>query len=87
MKDTKVFHSEECITEHKPLVCDFKIRKVKDTKETLFLRTRYGSCMKEQCIGNDGVLAVRDEDMKIALKSYHEKLLNTEFVSDKNTLS
>ena len=36
--------------------------------------------MKEQCIGNDGVLAVRDEDMKIASKSYHEKLLNTEFV-------
>ena len=32
LKDTKVLHCEECITQHKPLVCDFKIRKVKDTR-------------------------------------------------------
>ena len=35
----------------------------------------------------DGVLAVGDEDKKIAWKSYHEKLLNTEFVLDRNSLS
>ena len=29
MKEVKVWHSEECITQHKSLVCDFKIRKVK----------------------------------------------------------
>ena len=34
----------------------------------------------EQCIRNDDdVLAISDEDKKIALKSYHGKLLNTEF--------
>ena len=33
----------------------------------------------EQCIRNDnGVLAVSDENKKIAWKSYHKKLLNTE---------
>ena len=31
----------------------------------------------EQCIKNDnGILAVKNEDKKIAWKSYHEKLLN-----------
>ena len=32
LKDIIVLLSEECITQHKPLVCDFKIRKVKDTR-------------------------------------------------------
>ena len=41
-----------------------------------------------QCIRNDdGLLAVRDEDKKIAWKSNHEKLLNTEFARNKNSLS
>ena len=31
VKDTKVLTSEECITQNKLLVCDFKIRKVKDS--------------------------------------------------------
>ena len=31
-KDTNVSPSEECITQHKPLVCDFKIRKVKEAR-------------------------------------------------------
>ena len=35
----------------------------------------------------DGMLAVSDEDKKIAWKSYHEKLLNTDFVLDRNSLS
>ena len=34
---------------------------------------------------NDGVQAVSDED-KIAWKSYHEKLFNTEFSWDRNSL-
>ena len=32
LKDMKVLPSEECITQYKPLVCDFKKRKVKDTR-------------------------------------------------------
>ena len=41
----------------------------------------------EQSIGNyDGVLAVTYEDKKIAWKSYHEKLLNTDFAWDQNIL-
>lgn len=40
----------------------------------------------EQCKNNDGVLAVGDEDKKMAQESYHEKLLNTEFVWDRNYL-
>ena len=40
-----------------------------------------------QCIRNDdGLLAVSDEDKKIAWKSYHEKLLNTEFAWNNNSL-
>ena len=31
LKDMKAVPGEECITQHKPLVYDFKIRKVKDT--------------------------------------------------------
>ena len=42
----------------------------------------------KQCIRNDnGVPAVSDEDMKIPWKSCHEKLLNTEFPWDRNSLS
>ena len=38
----------------------------------------------EQCIRNDdGVLALSEDDNKIAVKNYHEKL-NTEFAWDKN---
>ena len=33
----------------------------------------------DHCIRNDGVLPVDDEEKKRAWKSYHEKLLNTEF--------
>ena len=39
MKDIKVLPSEEVITKHKPLVCDFKTkRKEKTTGEKLYLR-------------------------------------------------
>ena len=41
-----------------------------------------------QCIKNDnGVMIVSDEYEKIALKGYHEKLLNTKFAGDRNSLS
>ena len=33
MKDINILPSEECISQYKPLVCDFKIRKVKDTRK------------------------------------------------------
>ena len=33
MKDIKVFPNEECITQRKPLACDFKVKKVKDTNK------------------------------------------------------
>lgn len=40
----------------------------------------------KQCIQNDDlVLVVSDEDKEIVWKSYHEKLLNTEFAYDKNS--
>lgn len=36
--------------------------------------------INEQCIKHDGeVLVINDEDQKIARRSCHEKLLNTEF--------
>ena len=42
----------------------------------------------EQCIRNDdSVLAVGDEYKKVDLKSYHEKLLNTDLAWDRNSLS
>ena len=41
----------------------------------------------EECESNDnGVLASRDEDQKTTWKFYHEKLLNTVFKGDKNSL-
>ena len=36
---------------------------------------------------DDGVLAVSDADKKIAWKRYHEKLFNTEFAWNRNSLS
>ena len=35
---------------------------------------------------NDGVQVVSDQYHKITLRSYHEKLLKTEFVRDDNSL-
>ena len=58
----------------------FKIAKmVVKTNQDIFV---------EQCIRNDdGVLAVSDEDQKIAWKNYHEVLLITTFAWDRNSLS
>ena len=42
--------------------------------------------VSDQDIIDDGVLAVSDEDKKIAWRSYHKKLLNTEFAWDMNSL-
>ena len=44
LKDLKVLLSEECIIQSKPLVCDFKIGKVKGTTvaESLYAEERYG---------------------------------------------
>ena len=41
----------------------------------------------EECIRNGDVLAVSDEDKKIAWKSYHKNLLKTEFAWNSNILS
>ena len=42
----------------------------------------------EQCIKNDdAVLTVSNENKEIPWKSYHEKLFNTEFAWDRNSLS
>ena len=46
MKDIEVLPGEKCITQHKTLVCDFKIRKMKDTRYILNLRERYGNYKK-----------------------------------------
>ena len=36
--------------------------------------------IREKCIRNDdGMYVVNDEDKKVVYKSFHEKLLNTEF--------
>ena len=44
--------------------------------------------INEQYIKHDGeVLVINDEDQKIARRSCHEKLLNTEFAWGRNTLS
>ena len=42
--------------------------------------------MGEQCIRNDGVLAVNDEDNKIVWNIYYEKLLDTELAWYRNSL-
>ena len=39
-KDMKTLPSEECITRHKPLVCEFMIKIVKDTKTKLVPRRK-----------------------------------------------
>ena len=36
--------------------------------------------ISEEWINNDDVLVVNDDDKKIALKSYQEKLLNTVYM-------
>ena len=40
LEDMKVLSSEECITKHKPLVCDFKTRKVQDTSRKFLSRRK-----------------------------------------------
>ena len=39
-KDINILTSEECITQHKPLVCDFKLRKVEDTRRKFVPRKK-----------------------------------------------
>ena len=41
----------------------------------------------KHCIRNDDALTVSDEDKQISWKIYHEKLMNTEFACDRNSLS
>ena len=41
----------------------------------------------KQCIRNDDALTVSDEDKQISQKIYHDKLMNTEFACDRNSLS
>ena len=38
MENIKVVVSEECITQHKQLVCDFKVRTVNDTRKKFICR-------------------------------------------------
>ena len=40
LKDIKLLPSEEFITQHKPLVCDFKLWKVKDTRKNFVSRRK-----------------------------------------------
>ena len=40
MKNIKISPRKECITQHKILVCDFKIRKVKDSKRRFVFRRK-----------------------------------------------
>ena len=40
MKNIKLISSEDFITKHKPLIRDFKIRKVKDTKRKFVSRKK-----------------------------------------------
>ena len=35
LRDIEVIHSKQCITQHKPLVFDFVVVKVKDTRKSL----------------------------------------------------
>lgn len=46
VKDMKVVTSEECTTQHKPLVSDFKIKKWKTPRERLHPGEIYGNYMK-----------------------------------------
>ena len=45
-KDTKVYSSGECITQHKQLAFDFEISKKRVPRESLYSRERYGNYMK-----------------------------------------
>ena len=42
---------------------------------------------KQRVRNDDCEFAVSDEDKKIASKSYHKRLLSTDFTCDKNSLS
>ena len=45
--DIKVLLSQECLTQHKPFVCDFIIRKVKDTIRKIFPYINYIKLQKD----------------------------------------
>ena len=50
------------------------------------IRTNQG-IWDENGIINDDIMTVNNEDKKIARKSYQEKLSNTEFAMNRNSLS
>ena len=52
LKDLEVVLSKECITQNKPLACDFKIRKVKDTRRKFEPRKKIGK-LHEYSVNRD----------------------------------
>ena len=46
LEDIKILPSEDYITKHKPLVCDFKIKKVKHTWRKFWTHEKRGNYMK-----------------------------------------
>ena len=59
LKDIKVLSSEEYITQHNPLICDFKIRKVKDTRRKFVPKKR--------------IQKLREESVKVEFRWYINK--------------
>ena len=52
----KILPDEECVTQHKPLLCDFKIRKVKDSKRKTVPRRK--------------IMKLREVNVKSGFSSY-----------------
>ena len=52
LKDMKVLLSEECITQHKLLVCDLKVRKVKDTRRNFVPKRMIGKLYEDSIKSN-----------------------------------
>ena len=59
--DVKVIPSEECITQHKPVVCVFKIRKLKSSKRKFIPKRKVWK------LGNSGVVDSFIDHMQTAL--------------------
>ena len=63
MIDIKVLLSEECLTQHKPFVCDFNIRKVRHHKKDFALHKLHKTT-KRQCDFRSYINKYRDNSQE-----------------------
>ena len=73
LRDIKVLHNEECITQHKPVSCDYKMRKVTGNRRMFLPRRKIWKLLENgvksdfrSYINNYGASSQEDTSVKVS---------------------